>query len=148
FPIKQDNPFLGSRGIRVTLDHPAISLVQIRAMPKPTEGLDNLRSMLPMVSSVPAGDAALPLIRRAHGEVQDEGCNVRMAPIGVMIEVPAAVYQAAELVRMVDFLSVGTNDLTQYLLAVDRNNPRVADLYHSFHPAVLKALQLIARACR
>src|SRR5690606_33036739 len=108
----------------------------------------NLRIMLPMVSSVPEVEEALHLIHRAHGEVQDEGCNVPMPPIGVMIEVPAAVYQAAELVRMVDFLSVGTNDLTQYLLAVDRNNPRVADLYHSFHPAVLKALQLIARACR
>ncbi len=148
FPIKEDNPFLGWRGIRVTLDHPEIFLVQIRAMLKASEGLENLRIMLPMVSSVPEVEEALHLIHRAHGEVQDEGCNVPMPPIGVMIEVPAAVYQAAELVRMVDFLSVGTNDLTQYLLAVDRNNPRVADLYHSFHPAVLKALQLIARACR
>jgi phosphotransferase system enzyme I (PtsP) len=148
FPIKEDNPFLGWRGIRVTLDHPEIFLVQIRAMLKASEGLENLRIMLPMVSSVPEVEEALHLIHRAHGEVQDEGCKVPMPPIGVMIEVPAAVYQAAELVRMVDFLSVGTNDLTQYLLAVDRNNPRVADLYHSFHPAVLKALQLIARACR
>jgi phosphotransferase system enzyme I (PtsP) len=66
---------------------------------------------------------------------------VPMPPVGVMIEIPAAVYQTRELARQVDFLSVGSNDLTQYLLAVDRNNPRVADLYDYLHPAVLQALQ-------
>ncbi len=71
-----------------------------------------------------------------------------MPPIGVMVEVPAAVYQARSMARRVDFLSVGSNDLTQYLLAVDRNNARVADLYHSFHPAVLQALLLVAEAAR
>ena len=65
-----------------------------------------------------------------------------------MVEVPAAVYQAPALARRADFLSVGSNDLTQYLLAVDRNNARVADLYHSFHPAVLKALAQVAEASR
>ena len=68
-----------------------------------------------------------------------------MPPIGVMIEIPAAVYQTKELARQVDFLSVGSNDLTQYLLAVDRNNPRVADLYDYLHPAVLQALQTVVR---
>jgi phosphotransferase system enzyme I (PtsP) len=68
-----------------------------------------------------------------------------MPPIGVMIEIPAAVYQTRELARQVDFLSVGSNDLTQYLLAVDRNNPRVADLYDYLHPAVLQALQNVVR---
>ena len=66
-----------------------------------------------------------------------------MPPVGVMIEIPAAVYQTKELARQVDFLSVGSNDLTQYLLAVDRNNPRVADLYDYLHPAVLQALQTV-----
>jgi len=144
FPISEDNPFLGWRGIRVTLDHPEIFLSQIRAMLKASEGLDNLRIMLPMISSLSELEIALMLIYRAYDELLEEGFKVVMPPVGVMIEVPAAVYQVREMADRVDFLSVGSNDLTQYLLAVDRNNSRVADLYNSFHPAVLKALQIIA----
>ncbi len=143
FPIKEDNPFLGWRGIRVTLDHPEIFLVQTRAMLKASEGLDNLRILLPMISGTHELEEALHLIHRAWGEVRDEGTDVPLPPVGVMIEVPAAVYQVRELARQVDFLSVGSNDLTQYLLAVDRNNPRVADLYDFLHPAVLQALKLV-----
>ncbi len=143
FPIKESNPFLGWRGIRVTLDHPEIFLVQARAMLKASEGLDNLRILLPMISGTHELEEALHLIHRAWGEVRDEGVDIPMPPIGVMIEVPAAVYQIRELARQVDFISVGSNDLTQYLLAVDRNNPRVADLYDFLHPAVLQALKLV-----
>lgn len=143
FPIKEENPFLGWRGIRVTLDHPEIFLVQARAMLKASEGLDNLRILLPMISGTQELEEALHLIHRAWGEVRDEGTDVPLPPIGVMIEIPAAVYQTRELARQVDFLSVGSNDLTQYLLAVDRNNPRVADLYDFLHPAVLQALQKV-----
>ncbi|TBW13239.1 phosphoenolpyruvate--protein phosphotransferase [Azotobacter chroococcum subsp. isscasi] len=145
FPIKESNPFLGWRGIRVTLDHPEIFLVQVRAMLKASEGLNNLRILLPMISSIHELDEALHLIHRAWGEVRDEGTDVPMPPIGVMVEIPAAVYQTREISRLVDFLSVGSNDLTQYLLAVDRNNPRVADLYDYLHPAVLQALYKVVQ---
>lgn len=145
FPIDEDNPMLGWRGIRITLDHPEIFLVQIRAMLRAAEGLDNLRIMLPMVTNVQEVDDAKKLIARAVEELREEGHVVNQPLIGVMIEVPAAVYQVRRFARRVDFISVGSNDLTQYLLAVDRNNPRVAGLYVSYHPAVLKALQYIAR---
>jgi phosphotransferase system enzyme I (PtsP) len=100
--------------------------------------------MLPMISSVPELDRALELIDRAYNELlEEEGYSIQRPQVGAMIEVPAAVYQVKELGRKVDFLSVGTNDLTQYLLAVDRNNPRVANLYHALHPSVLRALKII-----
>jgi phosphotransferase system enzyme I (PtsP) len=140
FPISEENPFLGWRGIRVTLDHPEIFLVQVRAMLKASEGLDNLRIMLPMISNVSEVEEALHLIYRVYHEVREEGVNIKMPPVGVMIEVPCAIFQVKEICERVDFISVGSNDLTQYMLAVDRNNPRVASLYHNFHPAVLQAL--------
>ncbi|MEX0618246.1 MAG: phosphoenolpyruvate--protein phosphotransferase [Pseudohongiellaceae bacterium] len=146
FPIDEANPFLGWRGIRVTLDHPEIFTAQLRAMLRASVGLDNLQVMLPMVSNVNEVIGAMQLIKKSHRELVQEGLEVRFPPVGVMIELPAAVYQSRALARMVDFISVGSNDLTQYLLAVDRNNPRVASLYSSFHPAVLAALQYVVTA--
>jgi len=102
--------------------------------------------MLPMISSIPELEEAQSLIYRGYTELIEEGLNIEMPPVGVMIEVPAAVYQAKELAARADFLSVGSNDLTQYLLAVDRNNAQVADLFNSFHPAVLNALQAVVLA--
>jgi phosphotransferase system enzyme I (PtsP) len=149
FPITEENPFLGWRGIRITLDHPEIFLVQIRAMLRASIGLDNLSIMLPMITSVSEVSEAKRLIRQAFYEVEEEaqehGESLRMPKIGVMLEVPAVLYQLPQLSKIVDFFSVGSNDLTQYLLAVDRNNPRVAALYDSYHPAVLSALHTIAK---
>jgi phosphotransferase system, enzyme I, PtsP len=147
FPIEEENPFLGWRGIRVTLDHPEIFMAQVRAMLRASIGLENLQIMLPMISNVNEVTSSIQLIKRAHRELLQENLEVKYPPIGVMIELPAAVYQTKALAKLVDFISVGSNDLTQYLLAVDRNNPRVASLYSAFHPAVLTALyQVVTQA--
>lgn len=147
FPIHEANPFLGWRGIRVTLDHPELFLVQIKAMLKASVGLNNLRIMLPMVTTVAEVDEALTLITRAYNELSAE-VPIVMPKIGVMIEVPAAVYITRAIAKRVDFISVGSNDLVQYLLAVDRNNPRVSNLYHCCHPAVLQALSSVVEGCK
>lgn len=140
FPIEESNPYLGWRGIRVMLDHPDLFLLQIRAMLRANEELNNLRIMLPMITTLSEVDEAAYLINQAYEELLEEGCQIEKPELGVMIEVPAAACQAKELAKRVNFLSVGTNDLTQYLLATDRNNTRVAYLYDSLHPAMLRTL--------
>ncbi|WP_159119627.1 phosphoenolpyruvate--protein phosphotransferase [Alteromonas marina] len=144
FPISEENPFLGWRGIRLTLDHPEIFLVQVRAMLRASVGLSNLQIMLPMISTVSEVQEAKRLINQAFYEISDEiaesGETLNKPKLGIMLEVPSVLYQLPQLAKHVDFFSVGSNDLTQYLLAVDRNNTRVAGLYNSYHPAVLGAL--------
>lgn len=148
FPIHEENPFLGWRGIRISLDHPELFLVQLKAMLRASAQLDNLAIMLPMISSVSELTAARRLLDQAWLDISDElkskGETIRYPSLGIMIEVPAAIYLLPDLAPYSDFWSVGTNDLTQYILAVDRNNAHVSDMYDGLHPAVIRALhQLI-----
>ncbi len=148
FTIEEKNPFLGWRGMRFTLDHPDIFLIQLRAMLRANAGLHNLRILFPMITTVEEVDEALRLLNHAHRELEEDGWPAAFPQIGVMIEVPSAALQAAQLARRVDFLSVGTNDLTQYTLAVDRDNARVAGLYDNLHPAMLKIIAHIVEGGR
>ncbi len=148
FPISEENPALGWRGVRISLDHPEIFAAQIRAMLRASIGLDNLSILLPMVSAVHELLDAKALIVREVAAIREKyGEPVAMPPIGVMLEVPAVLYQLDDFAAHVDFFSVGSNDLTQYLLAVDRSNTKVAQLYSHMHPAVLRALNLIKQRC-
>jgi phosphotransferase system, enzyme I, PtsP len=146
FNLKEPNPFLGWRGIRVTLDHPEIMLTQLRAMLKASNGYENLKILLPMICNVDELERAIRFIHRAHEQVTDEGLTIKFPEIGAMIEVPSAVYQIESITKRVDFISVGTNDLIQYLLAIDRNNELVAKLFDPLNPAVLEAMNDIADA--
>ncbi|ABS49148.1 MULTISPECIES: phosphoenolpyruvate--protein phosphotransferase [Yersinia pseudotuberculosis complex] len=143
-PISEENPCLGWRGIRITLDQPEIFLIQVRAMLRANAGTGNLGILLPMITSIEEVDEAKRLIDRAGREVEEMLGYVLPQPrLGVMIEVPSMIFMLPYLTSRVDFISVGTNDLTQYLLAVDRNNTRVASLYDSLHPAMLQVLRQI-----
>ena len=146
FPIQEENPFLGWRGIRMTLDHPEIFVTQLRAMLRASLGQNNLQVLFPMITSVQEFDEAMALLERAIAELVEEGQPVHRPLTGAMVEVPALLFQLDALARRADFLSIGSNDLTQYLLAVDRNNSHVAELYDTLHPAVLRALQQVVNA--
>ncbi|QPB82343.1 phosphoenolpyruvate--protein phosphotransferase [Pseudoalteromonas rubra] len=152
FNINEDNPFLGWRGIRVTLDHPELFLDQLKAMLKANAGLGNLRIMLPMVSHTEEVDEALGLLEQAYFELQEEWADqfytIDKPDIGVMLEVPSSIFLLPEWAEKVDFCSVGSNDLTQYLLAVDRANAQVAELFEPYHPSVLRVLKKIADDCQ
>ncbi|GIU22662.1 phosphoenolpyruvate--protein phosphotransferase [Shewanella schlegeliana] len=148
FPIVEDNPFLGWRGIRLSLDHPELFLIQLRAMLQAAIGSEQLHVLLPMVSNLEEVDLALIYLDQACQELTAElGKTVTMPKVGIMLEVPVLLYQLDEVAKRVDFVSVGSNDLTQYLLAVDRNNPSVSPLFDSYHPGVLRALKFAVERC-
>ena len=140
------NPFLGWRGIRVLLDRPELFLDQLRAILRASTQ-KNVRIMFPMVSTIQEIRRAREMVSRAQKEL-----DARALPydpgikIGIMIEVPAAAVLAEEMAGEADFLSIGTNDLIQYLMAVDRDNAAVAPLYQQFNPAVLRTIRHIIDA--
>jgi len=152
FKINDDNPFLGWRGVRVTLDHPEIFLVQLRAILKASLGKKNLRIAIPMISTVEELYECCRLFNQAFAEIEEENTDSNLIlhrpQFGIILEVPSAVFQLEEIMKRVDFISVGTNDLIQYLMAVDRNNMKLKNLYSHFQPSVLKILKQIADQCR
>jgi multiphosphoryl transfer protein len=137
---KENNPFLGVRGLRLCLRQPELFLPQLRAIYR-ASALGPLRIMLPMVSSVEEVRAAREIAERVRHEL-----DAVPVEIGVMIEVPSAALMAPELAREADFFSIGTNDLTQYVLAMDRTHPTLAPHADGLHPAVLRAVDLTVRA--
>lgn len=139
-PPREDNPFMGWRSVRVSLDNRDIFRTQIEAILM--AGIHGpVKLLFPMISSMDETRSCFDVVKEARQNLLNEGidCPVRI-PVGVMIEVPAAVRMVPQLARMVDFFALGTNDLVQYLLAADRNNPLVSKYYDPLHPAVLQVL--------
>ncbi len=143
-----NNPFLGLRALRFSLRNPEIFKQQIRAMLRAAHGHPQAKIMFPMVASLDEFLAARVLVRGCQQELEREGVANRMPELGMMIELPSAALMVKELAETADFLSIGSNDLIQYLLAVDRTNDEMANWFAPHHPAVLRTLNQIVAAAQ
>jgi phosphoenolpyruvate-protein phosphotransferase len=141
----EENPFLGWRGVRMCLDRPDVFKPQLRALLRAAVA-GNIKVMVPMIVDAAELRAVKALIATCAAELKAEGKPHAEFPLGVMIETPAAVMVADDLAKEASFFSIGTNDLTQYVMAADRLNPRLAKLNDVTHPAVMRAIALTAEA--
>lgn len=146
--VQEDNPFLGWRGIRFLLDNPELLKTQITAIQKANQ-LNNVKLLIPMVSNISEIRKVKAYIDECYDKLVLEGhSNLQKIKVGAMIEIPSAAVMTDEFADETDFLSIGTNDLIQFLLAVDRGNEIISSLYQEFHPAVIKTLNYIIKTVK